>query len=123
MTREEKNHAIAVFLDLKGLQTGNNRKEPAPLGQRWVYQKDAGGGCYEWAFIPDYCGDLNAIWSAVKCLSIKQNARFCTELWNMCDGASGPDGAINANADLRVTAFLRAIGKIKRCCNNDHTYR
>ena len=54
---------------------------------------------------PDFLHDLNAIHEVVNALSDTDYNRFCDILWNICGGASGKTGAINATASQRAEAF------------------
>jgi len=62
--------------------------------------------------IPNYIKDLNAMHEAVNKLSDANYNRFCDVLWNLCDGASGKTGAINATAEQRAKAFVLTLEDI-----------
>jgi hypothetical protein len=70
----------------------------------WV-DPDGNAGCGD-IIRPDYLNDLNAMHEAVNSLTDVQYDCFCDILWNMCGGASGKHGAINATAAQRAEAFV-----------------
>lgn len=59
---------------------------------------------------PDFLNDLNAMHEAVNSLPEASYNLFCDVLWNLCGGASGLTGAINATAEQRAEAFVLIMG-------------
>lgn len=59
--------------------------------------------------VPQYPNDLNAVHDLVNRLTDWQYNRWCDALWNICRGASGKQGAINADARQRCEAYVLAF--------------
>jgi hypothetical protein len=70
-----------------------------------------------WNYIPEYTRDLNAMHEAVRKLTDSQRAEFrrsLTEVWTTWYNATrgsfpNHDDSVNAPADQRAEAFLRAL--------------
>jgi hypothetical protein len=74
----------------------------------WAYppmKTEQGGNAYQ--YLPNYCGDLNAIHEAEKVLMVDQIAKY---FWLLCD-FSGKNNPFMATARQRAEAFLRTLGK------------
>jgi hypothetical protein len=61
----------------------------------------------QYAMIPDYLNDLNAMHEAMKTLSPKMGVEFCWHLNDM--GISGEWDMLTATAALLAEAFLRTL--------------
>lgn len=102
MSDEEINIAIAEACGW--VEVVNNRKyHQCPTG----FPPNSKGNL---AYIPDYCGDLNAIHKAEEKLTNEQLDFYCNILHKPNHGIYW---AIHATARQRAEAFLRVIGKLE----------
>lgn len=108
MNTDQQLIALAEFAGWRSVrQIGVQGERGFPYPGMWIGHSPEGPQFT----LPDFLHDLNALQGLVNKLSLKQQEVFVTVLCEMFHGPEWLGSVINANAERRREAILRAIGK------------